>query len=246
MANTFPTVDETIQTLKRSNIPTLITEGRDDYIVFRRLEDHLVGGVSVLPVGGRDNVIQLFHRRAEVGHDRIAFVVDRDLWSFTAVPNELRDARVIVTNGYSIENDVFRDADVPALMSNEERVRFLMELQQVNRWYALAVSRILNGIDCRLDVHPNELLDTPGRFNDLTALSPGEEYPEPLFDSVIGNPDKLLRGKTLFAVSMRQLNRIGRAARHHHHQIMDQAAARGGPLLNDIAAKVERVLVPGP
>ena len=122
MPKIFPTVDETIETLKRSNIPTLITEGRDDYIVFRRLEDKLVGGVSVLPVGGRDNVIQVFRRRAEVGHDRIAFVIDRDLWCFTPVPNELLDERVIVTNGYSIENDVFRDADVPALMSDRKSV----------------------------------------------------------------------------------------------------------------------------
>lgn len=242
MSRSFPSVDEVVSLIKKSNIPTLVTEGRDDYIVFRRIEDLMDGGVSVLPVGGRDAVIQVYRRRDEIGHRRVAFIVDRDLWSFSGVPNELLSDRLLVTDGYSIENDVFRDADVMSLMSNDERLQFFMDMQRVNRWYALAVSRNLAGGDARLDVHPNELLDLPGKFEEFTELLDGEVYPQDLFENVSIEAPKLLRGKTLFAVSMRQLARAGRAARHHHHAIMDIAAAKRGPLLGRITSEIELAL----
>lgn len=244
MPRSYPSVDETIETVKRSNLPTLVTEGRDDYIVFRRLEDRLAGGISVLPVGGRDKVLQVFRRREEIGHTRVAFVVDRDLWCLGQTPDEVLSEQMILTDGYSIENDVFRDAAVPSLMSNEERLSFNLEVQRVNRWYALAVNRILGGNDCRLDIHPSEILDLPGRFEELTALGAAEEYPEQLFTTITDRSEELLRGKTLFQVAMRQLAARGRLAKHHHHQIMDQAAARRGPLLDRLSSAVERVLAP--
>lgn len=244
MAKSFPTVDEVISTLKKSNLPTLISEGRDDYIVFRHLEGLLGGCIDILPVGGRENVLQVFRRKIEIGHDRVAFIVDRDLWCFTDPPDEFAGNDIVITDGYSIENDVFRDIDVPSLMAPDERVKYLIELQKIARWYALAVSRIMAGEGARIDIHPTQLLDVASTFDAMTALVAGEDYPDRLYQQISSDIERLLRGKTLLQTAMRQLARIGRPARYHHHALLDQAGVRRGPLLEKIANEVERILTP--
>lgn len=244
MAKSFPTVDEVISTLKKSNLPTLISEGRDDYIVFRHLEDLLGGCVDVLPVGGRDKVLQVFRRKAEIGHERVAFIVDRDLWCFTGTPGDCIANDLVITDGYSIENDVFRDIDVPSLMAADERVKYLIELQKIARWYALAVSRILSGEGAKIDIHPTQLLEDATTFDSVTELTAGEDYPDGLYDQITAETERLLRGKTLLQTAMRQLARVGRPARYHHQTLLDQAGVRRGPLLEKIANEVERILAP--
>ena len=57
MLQEHPTVDELVSTLRRSKLPTVVVEGRDDMQIFRWMEDLLkVHEVDVLSVGGRPNL----------------------------------------------------------------------------------------------------------------------------------------------------------------------------------------------
>src|SRR5579863_8723513 len=127
-----PSVEEIIALLKQTSLPTIVVEGADDMIVFRRFEDRLSHlGVSVLPVGGRLNVLNIFTRRGEIpAYVKLAFIADQDTWVYTGVPKEYQHANLILTSGYSIENDVFVDGNLVSLLSRKEFGRFLAELQQ--------------------------------------------------------------------------------------------------------------------
>src|SRR5258708_3282019 len=130
-ASVVLTIDEILATLKHSSLPTVIIEGRDDAIVFRRLEViYGEAGLSIFAVGGRSALLATFARRDEVGKNDIAFIADRDAWVLCGVPSQCKAGCLIPTEGYSIENDVIRDGRLETLMTAPERATYLRELSE--------------------------------------------------------------------------------------------------------------------
>ncbi|GAA2854570.1 hypothetical protein GGQ99_003165 [Aminobacter niigataensis] len=236
------TVDEAIATLKRSSWPTTIIEGKDDTIVFRRLEDIFVNEmISILPVGGRDKVLAIFERRSEINRpEGIAFVTDKDSWCVSGVPTDYQSDCLLLTNGYSIENDVICDGDLLGLMTAAERSEFERELQEFLRWYALAFSRFLKGNGEVIKTHPNEVLDPAGVKVDLLA---DEVYPDELLQLLSEQPIQLVRGKSMFGLLMRRLSYGGRVVRHNHKALMETVAAKPGPILAALFHRVGQIVI---
>ena len=59
MLQEHPTVDELVSILRRSKLPTVVVEGKDDMRVFRWMEDLVKAHeVDVLGVGGRPNLLR--------------------------------------------------------------------------------------------------------------------------------------------------------------------------------------------
>ncbi|MER9469793.1 hypothetical protein NKI82_28555 [Mesorhizobium sp. M0482] len=234
------TVDELIATLKRSSLPTVLTEGGDDIIVFRWMEKSFTNiGLSVLAVGGRDKLLQLFSRRNEYENETgVAFIADKDSWVFGAVPAEYEIDNLIFTWGYSIENDLYSDGDVERILSNDERHNYKIELQKYLKWYALAISRFLAGLDQGLGIHPNEILDNDARMQQGCELLQNEIYPDELFGKISDNYVQMVRGKSLFALLMRHLSYAGRPVRHNHKSIIEIVASAEGPLMKAIYGRI--------
>ena len=89
MSRTPPTVDELVETLRRSSLPTLLVEGRDDMVVYRWLEStDCEEPVDVLQCGGRSRLLKVYERRNEFARLRCVFLADSDMWLFDKVPNE--------------------------------------------------------------------------------------------------------------------------------------------------------------
>lgn len=235
---TEPTVDETIALLARTSLPTLICEGSDDLIVYRRIEDRLSHlGVSVLPVGGRLNVLEIFDRRGEIASRvQLGFIADKDTWVNSGVPAQYTHAELILTDGYSIENDVFRDGNLMNLLVGAELARFRRELDQFVEWYALALSRHLAGASFPIARHPEQVLD-PAQRPALLALNRGEAYPAALKAALLADYQKLVRGKSLVALLIRNTNSRPGQPRHNDKGLLESVAARPGPLLTQITAK---------
>lgn len=240
----YPTVDEVISLLRHSDLPTIITEGRDDYVVFRRLEDDLADhSVSVLPVGCRDSVLEIFDRRDECGRGGdLAFIADKDMWVFGAIPEQYVNDRIAFSHGYSVENDVFVDGDLLGLMRDSERAAFKAELETYLEWFALAARRYLNGEPELLDVHPNRLLGDAEYRAALCQLNEGEDYPSDVLDRCRSDFQELLRGKALMALATRQLSRSDRNPKHSKHALMELASVRRGPRLGATKTKVAMAL----
>lgn len=157
------TLDELIQTVKRSDLPTVITEGLEDYRIFRWMEERLKNlSISLLPAGGRDMVLKLFENRKKFERNDVFFIADRDLWIFTGVPEAYCHRKLSFTDGYSIENDLYRDGNLEILLHEKEKVLFENELISIVEWYLFAVRRILDGHDATLSEHPNQVLGPNG------------------------------------------------------------------------------------
>lgn len=237
------TVDELIATLNHSSLPTLVVEGGDDLIVFRRLEDRSQNlKLSVLPVKGRERVLALFDRKDEIKNPKVMFAADRDLWvMMSTLPVQYRSRDLLVTKGYSIENDAYEDAEAESLLSSTERGELLSELQIFVRWYALAVSRHLSNPTIGYKNHPNEILDDPSHRSELMELAPGEVYPEELYSRILKNYVELLRGKSLVSLFVRQM-KPGRPVRHNGKALLEIAAARPGPNISRLFDAAEAYL----
>lgn len=233
-------IEELLAVLKHSKIPTVVTEGNDDVIVFRKMEQVFEEiGLSVFPVGGRSNVLSIFERRNELPNvDMVAFIVDQDTWIISGIPENYVHDRIIFTNGSSIENDVISDGNLEDLLYPSDFSKYKEELKRIVYWYALAVSRYIARKAPDLDVHPNLLLDNPYKEKQLISLCEGEEYPEKLYDSIVLDYKKVLRGKSLLATLVRNLSYPGRPVKHHHKSLLELVASKRGPLLNVIYEKI--------
>lgn len=233
-------VDEFIATLRRSSLPTIIVEGIDDIVVYRYFEERLSRwGVSLMPVGGRQMVIDIFKRRGEFSAVKLAFVADMDFFVHSGVPADLVSDELIFTDGYSVENDVFRDGCLERLLKVEEREKFSDELAKFLRWYALALSRYLAGSSESISLHPERVLSN---YDDLIVLVEGEVYPDALLQSVQDDYRKLLRGKSLMPLLVRRTNYKGRVPRHNSHALLEIVAARPGKLLNGLFNRITGAL----
>jgi hypothetical protein len=181
----------------------------------------------------------VFKRRSEISSDvRVGFVADQDIWIYSAIPAELESPRLLFTEGYSIENDLYSDGDVERLMTPLEATCFREELKRFLRWYALRLKRLLSGSGQSIADHPNSVLDDPARYEFDCALGPGEEYPHDLLETLTQHYQRLLRGKSLLALLLRQLSPSGskRDPKHSATVLLENGATAGGACMERVKA----------
>jgi hypothetical protein len=239
-----PTVDEVVAVLSRSSLPTVIIEGEDDAIVYRNLEDKYFSlGVSVMPVGGRKNVLQIFERLGEIKtRDKIAFIADKDLWVLTNIPEEYQSDQFVFTDGYSVENDVFRDCRVESVMDGAERARFLEEVQKFVVWYSLTVKRTLEkDPDADLKYFPGRILDDALSYGEKVAPRDDEIFPAELAKLIGSDYARYIRGKSLMQLANRQLLRKGREPKINPSFFMGTAHANPGDHLTRIFSQIGKI-----
>jgi len=237
----IPDIEELISTLSNTSLPTVIIEGIDDVVVYRKLEDLFFDiGLSVMPVYGRNNVIKIFDRRHEFSKGKnFAFIADRDLWIVGGIPEQYRSPSMITTDGYSIENDLFRDHDVLNLLEGGELAKFHQEIEKIMYWYALIVKRTTEmASDAKIKTFIGTLLDSEAEYQRQIALNSGEEYPNELLQVMKADFARYLRGKSLMHVVSRQLSRKNRDIRVRTDVFFALARSKPGPLLSQIYEEV--------
>lgn len=240
-----PTVDELFQLLKRTSLPTVLVEGADDIVFYRKIEEDLVDlGLDILPAGNKDCVLELMSRlQEECKGKKFAFVVDKDLWVH-AIPTEYNDCqRLVMTDGYSVENDLFLDGELEELLSVDEKTEFLNDIERFLHWYALEVSRRLNGKDGAFRTHPGKVLDDPEFFNSRVELNEGEEYPNVLKQEIKNDFRKILRGKSLLSILHRQLSKSGRDVKFSGKQLMAFGGTRKGENYKRLRELIKQAII---
>ncbi len=209
---------EIIQTLKRSSLPTIVVEGRDDMLVYRKLEELLEGmNVSVLPVGGKDKVLEIYRVRADlVNLQLILFVVDKDMWVLSGIPLEYNSPDIFMSDGYSIENDIYVDIGVENLMTRSELIQFSRELQEFLTWYSAVSYSHLLGNSVEYKIHPNKILANKDWERELNLA-----IPEDLRSTIRRDYKFIVRGKSLIALALRQLSHSSRPAKHSYRSLLE-------------------------
>lgn len=216
------TVDEIIETLKRSSLTTVLVEGVDDVMIYRWLEDEIgIHKASFLPCGGRDNLLKIYERRSEFSHLTTVFVADKDAYVYINPPDKYSD--VIWTNGYSIENDLYYGRNIESLFSKEEKEVFTKSLNNFIEYYAFEVENYLNQKEFSFRNHPQHILcdiqhivkkDFLEKINFTKADSKIE-------NDLKENYDILIRGKSLFALVTRILSNKKRQIKHSKASLLE-------------------------
>jgi hypothetical protein len=226
-------VDELISTLNHSNAPTLILEGKDDYVAFEEFErNNVEWGFTVIAVKGRRNVINLLDRRDEIENPCIYYLMDQDEWCFTGIPNLYIDRRIGYTSGASIENELIIDGNPMAIMKPNEVARFWSAIQEFEEIF---LRLCYNHINCIADHSYGSSLRL--FFDENLAKLPEwtlfcDRCPNAVARPAALNVMEYLRGKTLLELVVMILSNKNRASKYSKANIMELGArARGAKLL---------------
>lgn len=231
--------------LRNSRLPTVIVEGKEDHQIYQWVERcRGLQKANVLSVGGRKTLLAVYKRRHDFAHLPVAFVADKDLWLFSGIPPDYPD--VIWTEGYSIENDLYADADLENLLDTDE----VDEHQQVRdiiiEWFAFEVEEHLAGREARVATHCNQIVPL-GRteMDQGFRQSRGFRSPNQALHQQIKDEYQLqLRGKTLFQVLVRFLSASNRASKHSIFGLYEIAVKMTSPqpLIDRLIGEIEQTI----
>lgn len=228
--NPRPTVDELYELLKRTTLPTILVEGKDDIVFYRKIEEALSElHVDVLPAGNKQAVLDLMGKLDEhSGTPRFVYVVDKDLWVHDLPDEVMTNPRLVTTDGYSIENDLFADGDLESLLHENETSSFRSEVRKFCWWYALSLQRTFSGCEGAFRTHPGKVLDDTEFYEAEIKLKEGEDTPTELHDQIFSNYQAMMRGKSLLSILHRQLSKDGRDVKFSNKQLMAFGGSRKG------------------
>lgn len=233
------TATDALAVLSRSSLPTVVTEGLDDYRVMRKIEERLSDlGLNFLPVGGKQNVLDVWQRLDSHRRGNTVCLVDLDLWVFDGIPDHFRGTGLYYSHGYSIENDMFIDADLLDFCEIGERQAFLAEIQVIAAWYAREIEQALVGASYSIATHPTQVLAN----GDISAdLSPQENLRKTV---VLASYAQTLRGKNLLQLLARQLNRPSRHAKLGYKQLYEIGSKTRGPRMTQLEVNLRQFFAP--
>lgn len=231
------TPDEIIETLRNSYLPTVLVEGKDDFITYRKLQEK-IGALEVnfLPCGGRSAVLKIFERREEFAGKKVIFIADKDLWVFIGIPNKYKE--VFFTLGYSIENDLYHDGRerLEELLDQKEREKRNEIVANVCDWFAFEVELWKSN-----EAHDNKFSEVtilnesfmrPNQTNWSASFLPDRNYQKPPEETTneIRTDYKLkLRGKFIFQIYdkiFKERSEKG-AVRYQQKHLMDICLRKG-------------------
>ena len=211
-------VKRLINDLKKSSLPTIIVVGKNNANLIEKLVKHYgvkeflgVKEVKVRSIPKRDNLLSLYERRDEfVDIVPVAFIADREMWSFTGTPEHYTD--IILTQGYSLENDLYREVDLEILLEPHETWRHRQVLNSTIEWFAFEVEEFLRGKPAKIDFKLSEIV-REGEFKLDKRFCQRRKFRQPsskLVQHIQENYQFLLLGNLLFQVLTRFLSSRGR------------------------------------
>ena len=202
------TVEQLVGVLRRSRKPSIIVEGDDDVIIYRELAKRIgILEVALRSSGGREKLLQVYKRRGEFPQAPVAFIADQDMWLFSGIEPGYDD--VIWTNGYSIENDLYSDANLERLLDESDTAEHQQILDSISTWFAFAVEEYLAGNAPNLDLHCDEMVP-PGKTELDAGFCARQSFRSPNAERVRqirSTYQLLLRGKQLFQLLVRFLSK---------------------------------------
>ena len=229
--------------LHNSHLPTVLVEGKDDQQIYQWVERCAdLQKANVLSVGGRETLLAVYKRRNEFAHLPVAFVADRDLWLFSGIPSDYPD--IIWTEGYSIENDLYADADLENLLNAGEAAEHRQVLDSIVEWFAFEVEEHLAGREAKVATHCNQVV-RPGKTEMDQGFRQSRGFRPPnqtRHQQIKGRYQLQLRGKTLFQVLVRFLSASNRSSKHSIFGLYEIAVkmTTPQPLIDRLIGEIEQ------
>lgn len=233
--------DEMVAYLKRTSLPTILVEGTDEKVVYRYLEKEInIENVDVLPCDGRERLIQVFKRREEFLKSKVVFVADRDMWFFTGIPESYQN-KIVFTDGYSLENDLYIKAFFERLLDKNELVHFQKLIKELSIWFAFEVDKYDKTGNSLCGAHVNEICSgntLSQRFKEKIQFV---DPPITLVQKISQDYTRALRGKNLFEALLRFLSHSKRTSKYSYDNLIELGSKNENPhltlLVNSILEK---------
>lgn len=230
----LPTADELVSTLKRTNLPTIVIEGKDDVYIYRWLKQKLnTSLVSLFPCGGRNTLFKVHDRKAEFSDKNVVFVADKDGFVFEGVDRRRSD--IIFTTGYCIENDIYAGSEIKRLLDSDDIESYEVLRNILCLWFAFEVQQYLNkksaGEPASLEVakHLNQIIPLnsmeicPNISSRIESSPPTED----LLALIVGEYPCKLRGKQIFQLLARFMSAKGRFSKFDDKNLVEIALKTG-------------------
>lgn len=245
------TVDEIISTIKRTTRPTLFVEGTDDLSIFSEYGEKNYGNrkYTVQQCYGRTQLLQIYDRRNELNHNKsVTFFADQDMWVFTGIPVEYGE--LLVTEGYSIENDIFRhskDEVIGKLITQSEHELFLQVINEIVQWFAYECELYVSGNECKIKVHLNEVVCEKKQrlISDFLTKRNFKVPSSEMLNKVFSDDFLRLRGKFIFEALVRV---IGKRKKHKpkygYPELFDLCITFAQPQMKEYFNRVFNTLFP--
>ncbi|GAA0727747.1 DUF4435 domain-containing protein [Sphingomonas japonica] len=230
----YPSPFEAASVIIRSSLPTVVTEGADDYTAYRTIEENLTDiGVSLLPLTGKNAVLETWRFLPDNCRHKALFIVDKDLWIYTSVPMEIQnEPRILTTHGYSIENDLLQDGELENIMTIAERAKFQNELDLICKAHSIEVRKIREGAEGILATHVNRVIEEEG------ALWKEDDVCDMTANELRIDYQNMVRGKTIFELLLRQLSAPKRRSKYSRNSLMEIGAVRGGQKISELEKQI--------
>lgn len=200
----YPSVSEIVSTIGKSDLINVIIEGKDDILVYRKLERiYFDQDLSLIAAGCRPNVLKVFTEIKDTSQiNKCIFIVDQDTWIINGIPQKYQHDRILTTTGYSIENDVYIDSKVEETILTHKNINdYKDHLEKYIKWFTLALSR-----NSTLKVTPFKFFKSENNIKNFTLLKNGEVFNDKLYQDLIHNYHYKLRGKNLISLGAWFLN----------------------------------------
>lgn len=241
MANrSLPTVEEIINSLKRSFIPVILIEGPDDVFVYRWLKSQLnTSVVSLQPCGGRNSLFTIYDRREEFEGKNVVFIADKDSYRFEPIPSD--KSGIIFTSGYCIENDLYEGSNISNFIDEEDRQNHDLLREIIGKWFSFEVERF------KTEENENKSLRVKNHINTISPIGLNDMCPEfankigyrtpseEILESIMGEYNLNIRGKQLFQMLSRFLSHKGRFSTFSDKNLMEMALKQGN---NELLARL--------
>lgn len=206
MSNNSLTAEIIIETMKRSSLNTLFIEGKDDLLIYRKIQDDIDDLIfDLFPCQGKINLIGVYENKHLFGNKNL-FICDKDMWVFK--PSEIENNEdLITTYGYSIENELFQDSEVfiLKLFTKDEIEKFEKIIKSICKWFAFEVELYLNdksdkccysetSILSTSVINKNEIEIKQEFLDSINFTNPNSE----LYEDISNDYKVKLRGKFIF------------------------------------------------
>jgi hypothetical protein len=226
-----------VETLKRSNLKTVLVEGKDDIEIYKKIENKLgVRNVDFLPCGGRNTLLKVYERKDEINNILLMFIADSDSWIFSNIPLEYKE--IFFTKGYCLENDLFEDGKelILNILDLDEKRRFEQIIENVCEWFAFEIEQIDESSNTDSPFCDISLLSTSIIKKNQNTLCNGflisrnYSIPNAEFLTEIRNNYSLkLRGKFIYQIFEKifQERSVAKAIKYHRRQLLDLCFIEG-------------------
>jgi hypothetical protein len=236
MANDPGSVDEIIATLSHSRAPSLILEGKTDYIAFEEFEiENVSWGLTVFPVKGKTKILELLERRGEIANPNLLFLIDQDEWILVGCPECAARDDVMLTWGAAIENDLIQDGEPWVLMNQSERDKFWRSLASYEVLYRhLLADHLADCSTINLKSDAASFLDNHGNLKEETSTWLAAHTSEVAVPAdLAGEPLRYVRGKAVLRLVTAQLSARARgASKFGNANVLEIGARKRGPIVS--------------